>query len=203
MEITLKKIELETYGNKNFEKFIDNSYNEWSTNWNNVSKKVEKNSWSARFEIVHDNKVGEFFIDTHEDYLTFMDLEGYLGGEEFQVEDGLSLKVASHSSNILVAVVFSEAIRLGLIDEDEISYLSMMIFPEWSRGLVPNDVLAEEDVKEFFVETLKYLENKNYLRIYPIKIGEVEVFAEEKEDEFLSYAKTYIEKEIFFYTLKV
>lgn len=203
MEIILKEINLEKFENKEFETFIDNSYNEWSNNWNNVNKKIEKNSWSAKLEIVYQNKSGEFFIDTKGDYLTFVDLEGYLSGEEFQLEEGLSLKAASHSSNVLVAVVFSEAIRLGLIDEDEASYLSMLIFPEWSRGLIPTDVLAEEDVKEFFVETLKYLENKGILQIYPIKIEEVEVIASEKEKEFLKFVKEYIKKDIFFYTLKI
>ena len=141
MEIKLKEIILKNEENKKFEKFIDNSYNEWLNNWNNVKEVENKNPWEAKFEIIYKDKIGGFTINTKGEYLSFMDLEGYLSGEEYEIEEGLSLKVASVSSNILVAVVFSEAIRLNLIDEDESSYLSMSIFPEWSRGLIPNDVM--------------------------------------------------------------
>lgn len=201
MEIKLKELNLKTTENKEYEKLIENSYSEWSNNWNNVNKKIEKNSWDGKFEIEYKNQFGEFLVDTKGDYLTFIDLEGYLGGEEFLLEEGLSLKLASHSSNILVAIVFSEAIRLGLIDEDEESYLSMLIFPEWSRGLIPNDVLEEEDIKEFFDNTFKYLEQKNILKVYPIKIEDISIEASEKEEEFLKFIKNYITKELFFYTI--
>lgn len=201
MEIHLKELNLETTENKEFEKLIDNSYSEWSFNWNNVNKKIEKNSWNAKFEIVYENKIGEFLVDTKGSYLTFIDLEGYLEGEEFLLEDGLSLKLASNSSNVLVAIVFSEAIRLGLIDEDEESYLSMLIFPEWSRGLIPNDVLEEEDIKEFFENTYKYLEKKGIIKLYPIKFDKISVNAEKKEEEFVKFTKNYMEKELFFYSL--
>lgn len=202
MKIRLKKLVLNESENKDFEKFVDNSYAEWSNNWNNVNKKIEKNSWSATFEIESDNKIGEFIMDTKGDYLTFLDLEGYLGGEEYQIENGLSLKAASHSSNILVGILFSEAIKHKLIDEDESSYLSMMIFPEWSRGLIPNDVLDEEDVKEFFDKTLEYFTGKDILKVFSIEIEEPLVEADEKEEEFLNFVKRYLLSEIFFYSIK-
>ena len=202
MEIRLKEIKLRNEENKKFEKFIDNSYNEWLNNWNNVKETENKNPWEAKFEIIYNDKIGEFTIDTEGEYLSFMDLEGYLNGEEYELEEGLSLKIASVSSNILVAVVFSEAIRLNLIDEDESSYLSMHIFPEWSRGLIPNDVLEEDDVKEFFDTSLAYLKAKKIIDIYPVNIGEIEVLALEKKEEFEKFVKEYIPKDIYFYTLK-
>lgn len=200
MEIKLKEITLRNEENKKFEKFIDNSYNEWLNNWNNVKEIENKNSWEAKFEIIHNNKIGEFIIDTKGDYLSFMDLEGYLSGEEYELEEGLSLKVASVSSNIMVAIVFSEAIRLKLIDENESSYLSMSIFPEWSRGLIPNDILEDEDIKEFFDTTLTYLKSKDIINIYPINTDNFEANAVVKKEEFIKFAKDYIEKDIFFYT---
>lgn len=202
MKIRLKKLVLNESDNKEFGKFVDNSYAEWSNNWNNVNKKTEKNSWDATFEIESDNKIGEFRIDTKGDYLTFLDLEGYLGGEEYQIENGLSLKAASHSSNILVGILFSEAIKHKLIDEDESSYLSMLIFPEWSRGLIPNDVLEEEDVKEFFDKSLEYFTKKDILKVFSIEIEVPLVEADEKAEEFLNFVKKYLENEVFFYSIK-
>lgn len=202
MEIKLKEIELIDSSYNEFKKFIDNSYNEWTTNWSNVKEKIEKNSWKAKFEINYKGKIGYFNLDTEGDYLTYMDLEGYLNGEEFPLEDGLTLKLASHSSNILVAVVFSECIRLGLIDEDEESYLSMMIFPEWSRGLVPNDVLDEEDISEFYEKMLEYLINKNVLKVHKINLDDIEVISEDEDfnEKFLEFIKKYFESDLFFYT---
>lgn len=202
MEIKLKEIILKNEENKKFEKFIDNSYNEWLNNWNNVKEVENKNPWEAKFEIIYKDKIGEFTINTQGEYLSFMDLEGYLSGEEYEIEESLSLKVASVSSNILVAVVFSEAIRLNLIDEDESSYLSMSIFPEWSRGLIPNDVLDDEDVREFFDTTLTYLRSKDIINIYPVSTDDFEVVALEKKVEFEKFVRAYIGKDIFFYTHK-
>lgn len=202
MEIKLKEIELIESEYNEFKKFIDNSYNEWTTNWSNVKKKIEKNSWKAKFEIIHNEKVGYFDLDTEGDYLTYMDLEGYLNGEEFPLEEGVSLKLASYSSNIMVAIVFSECVRLGLIDEDEASYLSMLIFPEWSRGLVPNDILDEEDISEFYEKMLDYLVGKNILTIHRVQIEDVNIINEdeEKNEKFLEFIKKYFENDLFFYT---
>ena len=74
MEIKLKEIILKNEENKKFEKFIDNSYNEWLNNWNNVKEVGNKNPWEAKFEIIYKDKIGEFTINTKGEYLSFMEL---------------------------------------------------------------------------------------------------------------------------------
>lgn len=203
MKIILNEIKLLEDTGEGYKTLIDNSYNEWTNNWSNLSKEKIKNAWTAKFEINFNNKVGYFLVDTEGDYLTYMDLEGYLNGEEFPLEDGKTLKLASHSSNILIAIVFSESIRLGLIDEDEASYLSMIIFPEWSRGLVPEDVLEDEDVASFYDETLKYLINKNHLELFKVNLDEYSVISEFDKnitENFVNFVEKYVTDDLFFYT---
>lgn len=201
MKITLKRLKLESWNNDEFKKLIDNSYNEWSINWQNLNKKEEKNSWKAEIELEYKNSKGTFVLDTEGDYLTYLDLEGYLSGEMFDLESGVTLKLASKSSNILVGIVYSEAIRLGLLDEDVAEDLAFEIFPEWSRGLIPNEVLEDEEVKHFYENNLKSLENKGILSRYKVEMDGVEVLCENEEvkEDFLEFIREYLEDEIFFY----
>ena len=39
--------------------------------------------------------------------------------------------------------------------ENEIDYFGMYIFPEWSRGLIPNDIFDNEEINDDFTEDVE------------------------------------------------
>lgn len=197
MKIKLKDIKITDENSQILCKLRDNSYSEWINDWD--SEKKEFSSWELTLEITDENRSVLFTIDSENDFLSFVDLDGFLTGEEFFFSENYNLKMASHSSNILLGIVFSESIKHKYIDENEIDYFGMYIFPEWSRGLIPNDIFDNEEIKEFFEENLKKLIEEKKLVLFDIDTEELEC---DNEDVNIEEFKKYFKKDLFFYSVK-
>lgn len=205
MNIKLKTINIKGQTlkeNIKFKKLIDNSYHEWSEGWKTQGlNREEEISWEAVFEIDYEDSILHFVVDTEGEHLTHIDLEGYMGGDGLVLDDELYLKIASKPSGILTALYFSEAIRHQLLSEENEKILYFEIFPEWTRGLVPDNVNKLENVKKFIDFFKPHFEELEILK--EIKIN-MDSYIINTEDEYLrklfeEFASEYFNNEIFFF----
>jgi len=205
MKIKLKEIYiLEENINENeiaFKKLIDNSYNEWNEKWKKQSFEQEEIEWKATFEIEYEGETFDFVVDTQGEYLSYLDLEGYMGGEGLLLADETYLKIASKSSGIIVALYFSEAIKYGLLNEATEKALYYNIFPEWSRGLIPEGIENLESVKEFITLFKPYFEKKEILKKLEIDYSSYEILGgnEFLVNLFKEFMEEYFKEELFFF----
>ncbi len=186
-----------------FAHLIDNSYAEWNDKWKFQGIEKEEIGWKATFEIDYEGQKGEFSVDTQGEYLTHLDLDGYLGGDSLELDDEIHLKMASRSSGILVALYYSEACRLGILRERVEKALYYTIFPEWTRGLVGEGVEEVEGVKEFVEGFKKVYEKLGIFNEYNIEIDfeKVEISGgnEVLQKAIVPFITEYFNKEVFFF----
>lgn len=205
MEIKLKKINIKNSPlteEIKFKKLIDNSYHEWNESWKfKELDKEDRISWEAVFQIEYEGESLEFIIDTEGEHLTHIDLEGYLGGEGLVLDDEFYLKIGSKSSGILAALYFSEAVRYNLLNEKTEKALYYEIFPEWTRGLVPDNVDKLESVKQFIDIFKPHFEEMEILKEIDIDLSNFEINSETEalKKLFEEFAKEYFNNEIFFF----
>lgn len=205
MKITLKDVYILedniTQEDAVFAHLIDNSFAEWNVKWKNQELEKEEIGWKATFEIEFEDKTGEFSIDTQGEYLTHLDLEGYLGGESLELDEDIHLKIASQSSGILTALYYSEASRYGVLRERVEKALYYTIFPEWTRGLVAENVDELEGVKEFLENFQKVFEKLDILKKVKIDMEDYNVNGGNGvlQEAIRAFIPSYFNKEIFFF----
>ncbi len=182
---------------------IDNSYAEWNDKWKFQEMEKEEIGWKATFEIDYKGKKGEFSVDTQGEYLTHLDLDGYIGGESIELDEDIQLKIASRSSGILIALYYSEACRLGILRESLEKALYYTIFPEWTRGLVGEGVEEIKGVKEFVKRFKEVYEKFNIFKEINIEVdfNKVEISGgnEVLQKAIVSFLGEYLNKEVFFF----
>lgn len=205
MNIKLKTINIKGHSPKEnikFKKLIDNSYHEWNEEWKIQGLDRENEiSWEAVFEIEYDGSDFYFVVDTEGEHLTHIDLEGYMGGEGLVLDDELYLKIASRPSGILTALYFSEAVRHKLLNDMDEKILYYEIFPEWTRGLVPDNVDKLESVQKFIELFKPHFEELEILKEIAIDMDSYIINTEEDSlrELFEEFASEYFNNEVFFF----
>ncbi len=192
------KVEGTFPGNKiGFEKMLENSFHEWSSS-EDISK--EMTPWSLTFKIEDGSKEEFFYVDTHDEYLAYLDLDGYLQGQMLELDEERELKIVSKNSYMYELICFSEVLKSGVLDLEKIEILESQIFPEWANGIVADDLETNEIVTQFMEIFAPVLDELGVLKKVSVSICDFEVEADTDsiKKEFVRYIEEYVGGEIFF-----
>ena len=152
MEIILKEVRLEEDPKKEsveFEKFYNNSYRE--------AVKVKKEGiqsklhWEATFYIEDEEEEieTEYIADTRGNYMTFLNLDGYLEGEVADLGEDIELHLATEGNSILEALAFMEIKKLGVLPDEKLKALEYSLFPKFAKGYIATDLKQDTNVIKF------------------------------------------------------
>jgi len=201
MNIELKKIVLDIkpgQENLDFEKLYENSYKEALKRETLTDK--EKIQWSGIFHIEDDEIEMEFLADTKGNYITYLDLDGYLNGEVAEIDEGSALHLVSEGSNIYEAICFMEIKKLKVLPEPKLKALEYSLFPKFAQGFIASDLSGENNVSEFMELFTPILSNLELIKKINISCEWSEIIGGNSEikERFEKFLKDYVEKELFF-----
>ncbi|WP_319370657.1 hypothetical protein [uncultured Ilyobacter sp.] len=201
MVIELKKIILDLKnGQKNleFEKLYENSYKEALTR--EVLKKKEKIHWAGVFHIEDDEIKMEFSVNTRGNFITYLDLDGYLNGEVAEIDDGSSFHLVSKKSNIYEAMCFMEVKKLKVLPEKKLKALEYSLFPKFAQGYIASAIGVDNNVGEFMKLFIPVLSNLELIKKIDISCEWTEIIGGDRDikERFEKFLKDYVEKELFF-----
>lgn len=181
-----------------FEKLVENSFSEWS---DSESISQEKLAWSLVFKVKYGEGKEEFFyVDTDDEYLSYLDLEGYIQGQMIELDDESELKIVSKSSYIYELICFSEILKFDVLEAKKIEILERQIFPEWANGIVADDLADNEIVSQFMKAFAPVLEELGIVKRVFVDIDKFKIEAEtdEVKEKFERFIEEYIGKKVFF-----
>ncbi len=182
-----------------FEKLYDNSYKE-ALKRKALSEEKEKIHWSAVFEIEDEDFEMEFAVDTKGNYLTYLDLDGYINGEVAQIDEGSALHLVSKESNIYEAICFMEIKKLNILPEIKLKALEYSLFPKFIKGYIANDSGIDTNVKDFMDIVAPVFSKLELIKKININLDWVKIIGGdiEVQNRFEKFLKNYVEKELFF-----
>jgi hypothetical protein len=201
MNIELKKITLDIENGKkdlDFEKLYENSYKEAIKK--QAIREKEKIKWSGIFSIENEEIELEFAVDTEGNYLTYLDLDGYLNGEVAEIDDGSALHLISEKSNVYEAICFMEIKKLKILPEKKLKALEYSLFPKFAKGYIANDLAEDTNVADFmdiFAPILSELELIKKINI-GFKWVSINGGDEETQKRFKIFLEDYLGKELNF-----
>jgi len=196
MNIKILKVNIEDENpHLDFAEPIENSFNQWLDNYNKLE---EKTHWSCDFIIEYDGEIYDFHIDTRENYLAFLDLDGYLNGEAIDLDIGVNALISSSSSFIFELLLFNEIKNQRALSDLKLKAVEIALFPEWSRGYLTNDY--NENLKQFceiFEPVVKKIGLLEKVYISDSKFL-INCENQETKTKFLEFAKEKIFNKLFF-----
>lgn len=201
MNIEIKKVILDFKNgqeNLEFEKLYENSYKEALKR--EVIKNKEKLHWAGVFHIENDEIEIEFVVDTRGNYITYLDLEGYLNGEIVEIDEGSGLHLVSKGSNVYEAICFMEAKKLRVLPENKLKALEYSLFPKFAQGYIASDLSGDNNVGEFMELFTPVLSKLELIKKIDISCEWIDVIGGDSETQkrFENFLKRYIENELFF-----
>ncbi|WP_372713905.1 hypothetical protein [Ilyobacter sp.] len=201
MNIEIKKVILDLktgQENLEFEKLYENSYKE--TLKRETIKKKEKIHWAAVFHIEDDEIEMEFAVDTKGNYLTYLDLEGYINGEAAEIDEGSALHLVTRESNIYQAMCFMEVKKLKVLPEEKLKALEYSLFPKFAQGFIASDMAGDSNISEFMELFTPVLSKLELIKKIDISCEWVEIIGGDSESQkrFENFLKEYVEKDLFF-----
>jgi|GEM_PF-1914753 len=203
MEIRLKEVRLEDDPSKEtgeFEKFYDNSYK--AAIRSNSVKEQTKLNWEASFYVEDEEEEidTEYVVDTKGNFITHLNLDGYLEGEILELGEDVELHLSIKGNSMLEALTFTEIKKLGVLPEDKLKALEYSLFPKFAKGYIATDLKEDSNVKEFmeiFYPMLKKFEILKEIKVekfrYRISGGD-----EETQERFKRSMENYLFDEVEF-----
>ena len=152
MEIRLGEIRLENDPKNDaigFEKFYDNSYKAA------IRSKVKKSdpllNWEATFFVEDDDEEidTEYIANTKGNYMTYLNLDGYLEGEILELDEEVELHFSEDGNSVLEALTFIEIQKLKVLPEEKLKALEYSLFPKFAKGYIATDLKQDSNVSSF------------------------------------------------------
>lgn len=174
MEIRLSEIRLESDPKNDaigFEKFYDNSYKAA------IRSKVKKSdpllSWEATFFVEDEDEDidTEYVVNTKGNYMTYLNLDGYLEGEILELDEEVELHFSEDGNSVLEALTFLEIQKLKVLPEDKLKALEYSLFPKFAKGYIATDLKQDSNVSSF-------------MEIFYPLLNKFEILKEIKVEEF-------------------
>lgn len=204
MEIILKEIMLAedpSGETKDFEKFYNNSYKE-AIRSKDLSKGQTKLSWAAKFHIEDEEEEIDidYDVDTRGNYITYLNLDGYLEGEVAEAGEDVELHLAVEGNSILEALTFMEIKKLGVLPEEKLKALEYSLFPKFAKGYIATDLKEDENVKEFMKIFYPLLEKHEILKKIKVERFRYKISGgdEEAKKRFINTMEDYLFEDIYF-----
>lgn len=184
--------------NLEFAKLYENSYKE-ALKRETVGEK-EKIQWSGVFSIEDEEIELEFLVDTEKNYITCLDLDGYLDGEVAQTDEGTALHLVSESGNVYEAICFMEIKKLNILPEKKLKALEYSLFPKFAKGYIANDLAEDTNVADFMELFSPILSELELVKKFDISCKWTRVTGgdEETQKRFKDFLEDYLEKELYF-----
>ena len=201
MNIELKNVILDIKpGQENFEfeKLYENSYKEALKR--ETLKNKEKIHWSGIFHIEDDEIEMDFVVDTKGNYITYLDLDGYLNGEVAEIDEGSAFHLVSEESNIYEAICFMEIKKLKVLPEEKLKAIEYSLFPKFAQGFIASDLAGENNVSEFMELFTPILSDLELIKKIKINCEWTKISGgnSETKERFEEFLKDYVEKKLFF-----
>lgn len=196
MKIILNKIYVfnENSSNK-IKKLIESSYREWSDSLINNDENLA--TWKAEFSIMIGDNIFPFIVDTENEYLIHLDLDGYINGESLEFNNDTDIKILNIYSGMVEAILYSEICRFQALSRDLGEDIYHNIFPEWANGFAGRDLDQNPLVREFTDRFMEYFHKVGYLKIIKPELDSVEIIGSDNKD-IDKQILDYINKEIRF-----
>ncbi|MBZ4683585.1 MAG: hypothetical protein PWP46_882 [Fusobacteriaceae bacterium] len=188
----------ENYKNIEFKNPIENSYEELKEKWEEKDNNFNKIDWKLEFGVYdkNNNRIGEFYLDTENEIIANIDLDGYFNGESLEIEDGIELKLIKKDSGLLEAMFYSELVRNEVLDESYQDLLYVNLFPEWLNGLLIENSSENEVLKKFKSYFLPIFEKYNIIKVLDLIKDEYEIISynDEVKEEFKEFLNKILKK---------
>ncbi|TDT71812.1 hypothetical protein EV215_0496 [Hypnocyclicus thermotrophus] len=188
----------ENYNKIEFKNPIENTYEELKEKWKKKDENYNKIDWKLEFGIYDkkNNKIGEFYLDTENEIIANIDLDGYFNGESLEIEDGIEVKLIKKDSGLLEAMIYSELVRNDVLDENHQDLIYMNLFPEWLNGLLIEKSNENEVLKKFKDYFLIIFEKYNIIKVLDLNKENYEIicYNDEIKDEFKSFLNKTLKK---------
>lgn len=198
MEVILKEVRLEEDPKKEtmeFEKFYDNSYKHaMKTSRRGAQSKL---NWEATFYIEDEEEEieTEYRVDTRGNYITFLNLDGYLEGEVANLGEDVELHLAIEGNSILEALTFIEVKKLGVLPDEKLKALEYSLFPKFAKGYIATDLKQDANVSKFMEIFYPLLQKFEILK--EIKLEKFRYRVSGGNEETQERFKTSMEKYLF------
>lgn len=203
MEITLREVVLEDDSRSEtleFARLYDNSYKAAIRSDKRAAQ--PKLNWEATFQIEDEDEEidTEYAVNTKGNYITFLNLDGYLEGEIAALGEDVELHIAVEGNSILEALAFMEVKRLKVLPEEKLKALEYSLFPKFAKGYIATDLKQDSNAVQF-METFYPLLNKFEI-LKTIKLEKfnyrVKGADDETADRFKSDMESYLFDELTF-----
>jgi len=198
MEITLREVVLEESSGSEtleFAKLYDNSYK--AAIRSDKRGTQSKLNWEATFQIEDEDEEidTEYTINTKGNYMTFLNLDGYLEGEIASLSEDVELHITVEGNSILEALTFMEIKRLNVLPEEKLKALEYSLFPKFAKGYIATDLKQDSNAVQF-MEAFYPLLNKFEI-LKTIKLEKFRYRIKGADDETADRFKTSMETYLF------
>lgn len=203
MEIILKEVRLEENSKKEtseFEKFYDNSYK--AAIRSNIRMEQINLNWEATFYIEDEDEEidTEYVADTKGNFITHLNLDGYLEGEVLELGEDVELHLSLEGNSMLEALAFTEIKKMGVLPEEKLKALEYSLFPKFAKGYIATDLKEDSNVREFMEIFYPFLERFDILKEVKVEKFRYKVVGgdEETQENFKKTMENYLFEEVRF-----
>jgi len=203
MEIILKEVRLEENSKKEtseFEKIYDNSYK--AAIRSNIRREQTNLNWEATFYIEDEDEEidTEYVADTKGNFITHLNLDGYLEGEILELGEDVELHLSLEGNSMLEALAFTEIKKMGVLPEEKLKALEYSLFPKFAKGYIATDLKEDSNVREFMKIFYPFLERFDILKEVKLEKFRYKVVGgdEETQENFKKTMENYLFEEVRF-----
>ncbi len=202
MEIYIKEVNIEESNTNDikFKKLYNNSYKEaikYSSNKDKIGR-----DWNAiiHVEDEYEEVDLDFTVDTKGNFITYLDLDGYLEGEVVNLDEEVELHLALRDNSIYEALVFMEVKKLNILPEEKLKSIEYSLFPKFAKGYIATDLKQDTNVGKFIEVFAPLLEKYEILKKLDIEKTNYRIKGLEEDDKniFRDEMNRYLFEDLYF-----